>query len=106
MAGEHPPENRDGGLLRLCMGASEADQASGAMLASGQGTKMGSHVTQVATCGESGPFLCRRVLQAIVPVVRVVQTAHRLAILFYKSGGIELGVDHDRVRGGMAEQSL
>src|ERR1700751_1684550 len=62
------------------------------MLTCGQGAKMRSHVSQVATCGESGPFLCRRVLQAVVPVVRVVQTAYRLAILFDQSGGIELGV--------------
>lgn len=36
MAGEHPPEYRDGALLGLCMGASETDQTSGAVLACGQ----------------------------------------------------------------------
>ena len=62
---------------------------------------MRSHVAQVATRGESSPLLCRRVLQAIVAVVRVVQTADRLPVLFDQSGGIEVGIDHHGIRGGM-----
>lgn len=37
VAGKHTSEDRNGTFLRLRMGASEADQASGAMLAGGQG---------------------------------------------------------------------
>lgn len=65
MAGEHPPEDRDGALLGLCMGASEADQASRAMLTCRQGAKMSSHVAQVAARGKSGPLFRSRVLYAI-----------------------------------------
>src|SRR5579883_1343068 len=67
---------------------------------------MRAHVAQVTARREGGPLLCRRVLQAIVAVVRVVQTADRLPVLFDQSGGIELGINHDGIRGGMAEQCL
>src|ERR1700733_13485505 len=76
------------------------------MLTCGQCAEMRSHVAQVATRGESSPLLCRRVLQPIVAVVRVVQTADPLPVLFDQSRGIELGIDHDGIRGGMAEQCL
>ena len=106
MTSEHPSEDRDSALLRLGMGTSEADQSSGAVLAGGQGAEVCSHVAQVATGRKRGPLLLGRVLQAIVAVVRVVQTADRLPVLFDQSGGIELGVNHDGIRGGMAEQCL
>jgi hypothetical protein len=106
VTGEHPPEDRDGALLGLCMRTSETDQASGAVLACGQGAEMRSHVTQVAARGKSRPLLCGRVLQAIFTMVCVVQAADCLPILFDELGRIELSVDHHSIRGGMAEQCL
>ena len=106
MAGEHAPEDREGALLGLCMGASKADQAPGTMLACGQSAKMRSHVTQVADRGKGSPLLCGRVLQAIFAIVCVVQAADRLPVLFDEPRGIELSVDHHSIRGGVAEQCL
>lgn len=103
---EHPPEDRNGALLGLCMSASEADQASWAMLASGKRAKMRSHVAQVAARRKGRPLLCCRVLYAIFAIVCVVKTTNRLPILFDEPGWIELGVDHHRVRRRMAEKRL
>jgi hypothetical protein len=88
------------------MSAAEADQTSGAVFSGGQGAEMRSYVTQVAVRGKSSPLLCGWVLQTVFPVVSVIQTADRLPVLFDQSRGIELGVNHDGIRGGMAEQCL
>ena len=64
------------------MGTSEADQTLWAMLTCGQGTKMGSHVTQVATRGKSGPLFRGRVLYPIFAVMCVVQTATSVRRLY------------------------
>jgi hypothetical protein len=40
MTGEHPSKDRHGAFLRLSVGAAEADQASGAVLAGGQGAEV------------------------------------------------------------------
>ena len=106
VTGEHALEDRDGVLIGLCMSASKADQASWAMLAGGQCTKMCSDIAQVAFGGKCSPLLRGRVLHVIFTIVSVVQAADRLPILFDEPGGIELGVDHHCIRGRMAEKRL
>ena len=96
-----PPKYPNGALLGLCMGTSEADQPSGAMLACGQRAKMRSHVAQVAAGRESHPFLDGRILQSVFAVIGVIETAHGLAIILDELTGIKLGIDHHGVRRGV-----
>ena len=101
MTGKHPPEHRDSASIGLCMRASQADQSFGAMLARGQGAKMRSHVSQVATRGKSSPLLRSRILQAIFTVVCAVQPADRLPILFDESSMSRRNAEQERAANGV-----
>jgi len=65
-----------------------------------------AHVAQVAARREGRPFLRGRVLQSVVAVVGVIETAHGLAILLDELTGVELGVDHHCIGRGVTEQRL
>lgn len=67
---------------------------------------MRAHVPQVAADGKRLPFIRGGIAETVVAVKRVVQTTNRLPVLLDPRGGIELGVDHDRVEGRMSEERL
>src|ERR1700733_3182078 len=67
---------------------------------------MVSHFAHAATLFERSPFFSSRVLQAVNAVEGVVKTTNRLSVLFHEVSRIELGVDHDCVDGGVAQQRL
>jgi hypothetical protein len=57
MTAKHSSEYWNSAFLGLCMSASEADQASRAMLARGQSAKMRSHVAHVAARSKTCPLI-------------------------------------------------
>jgi hypothetical protein len=57
MTGEHAPEDRDGTLLRLRVGAAETDKSFGAVVAGRERTHVGAHVAHRAARRERRPLL-------------------------------------------------
>jgi hypothetical protein len=60
-------------------------------------------------CTESGrsrPFIRGGIAETVVAVKRNVQATDRLPVFLDQRGGIELGVDPDRVEGRMSEERL
>jgi hypothetical protein len=106
VAGQHAPKDRRPTLLRLRMCTAKADQSFRTMLSGGQSAEVRAHVAQVAARGEGRPFLCSLVLQTVLTVIGVIETAHGLAILLDELTGVELGVDHHGVRRGVPEKPL
>ena len=88
------------------MRTTEADQSLRAVLSGGQGAEVRTHVAQVAARCEGRPFFRGGVLQPVLAVVGVVETANGFAILLDELTRVEPGVDHHGVGRGVTEQSL
>jgi hypothetical protein len=93
-------------LLRLRVRAPETDEPFRTVLAGRQGAQVCSHIAQAAALRKRGPFIGRRIAEAVVAMKRVVQTTHRLSVLLDHRRRIQLCVDHDGVEGRVSEERL
>ena len=90
VADEHPSEDRRGALLGLGVGAAEADQPAGAVIAGGQRADVGAHVSEAAALRERAPFLGGRGAQRVLAVQGGVGAARGLAVLLDQPVGYSL----------------
>lgn len=88
------------------MNASQTDEASRAVLASGKRAQVRAHVSHAATCGKRVPLILGWISQRVLSIEVCVAAPDRLAVSLDQLVRVELGVDHDRVNRGVAEQRL
>ncbi len=106
VAGEHGSEGIECATLGLDVAAAEADESAGAVFARGQDADVGAHVPQGVGEGELVPVGGGGRDRRFVAVDVEVHAAHGSAVLVDEFVGVELGVDHDGVDGGVPEERL